>query len=62
MFPLLTISDQAHSTGVFGDKGKGLVNEKGIEEACFIQLHTFSKGLGSIGGKQCSRGERIWRD
>lgn len=50
--------DQAHSSGVYGHEGKGLANAMGVEEACFIQLHTFSKGLGTIGGKKAYETER----
>jgi 8-amino-7-oxononanoate synthase len=44
------IVDEAHSTGVFGDKGKGLVNAMKLEEFVFARLVTFGKAYGSHGG------------
>jgi len=44
------IVDEAHSTGVFGDKGKGLVNALKLEEFVFARLVTFGKAYGSHGG------------
>lgn len=42
--------DEAHSLGIYGDNGRGLVEAQGItEEADFI-VGTFSKSLGSTGG------------
>ncbi|KAK3845347.1 MAG: 8-amino-7-oxononanoate synthase [Linnemannia gamsii] len=43
------IVDEAHATGVFGDQGRGLVNELGLESRVFARLHTFSKALASNG-------------
>ena len=44
------IVDEAHSSGVFGKKGKGLVNELNLEESVFARLVTFGKAYGSHGG------------
>ncbi|KAF9134068.1 hypothetical protein BG015_003462 [Linnemannia schmuckeri] len=44
------IVDEAHATGVFGEQGRGLVNELGLESRVFARLHTFSKALASNGG------------
>ncbi len=44
------IVDEAHSTGVFGDKGKGRVNELNLEKNVFARLITFGKAFGSHGG------------
>ncbi len=44
------IVDEAHSTGVFSDKGKGLVNAVKLEEFVFARLVTFGKAYGSHGG------------
>src|SRR4029078_11349683 len=42
--------DEAHSLGVLGDKGRGLVEEVGVlADADFI-VGTFSKSLGGAGG------------
>lgn len=45
------IVDEAHSTGLFGDKGRGLVCELGLEGRVFARLHTFGKALSALGGK-----------
>lgn len=45
------IVDEAHATGIYGDKGSGRVCELGLEEKVFIRLHTFGKALASSGGK-----------
>ncbi|PVH93500.1 putative aminotransferase [Periconia macrospinosa] len=43
------VVDEAHSTGVIGPYGKGLVCELGVEDDIAIRLHTFGKALGSTG-------------
>ncbi|KAI5848005.1 8-amino-7-oxononanoate synthase [Tricharina praecox] len=43
------IVDEAHSTGVYGDMGRGLVCELGLEEKVFARLHTFGKALACNG-------------
>jgi len=43
------IVDEAHSTGVFGTNGRGLVNEFGLEKRVFARVHTFGKALGCHG-------------
>jgi 8-amino-7-oxononanoate synthase len=45
------VVDEAHSTGLFGDKGRGLVCELGLETRVFARLHTFGKALSALGGK-----------
>ena len=42
--------DEAHSTGVVGPKGAGLVCELGLEREVAIRLHTFGKALSASGG------------
>lgn len=44
------IVDEAHSNGVFGPKGRGLVSELGLEEKITVRLHTFGKALACNGG------------
>lgn len=44
------IIDEAHSTGLIGPKGTGLVCALGLENEFAIRLHTFGKALGSHGG------------
>jgi 8-amino-7-oxononanoate synthase len=43
------IVDEAHATGVVGDKGEGLVQSAGLENACFARIHTFGKAVGCHG-------------
>lgn len=43
------IVDEAHATGVFGQQGRGLVNEYGLEDKVFARVHTFGKALGAHG-------------
>ena len=43
--------DEAHSTGLMGPQGRGLVSALKLEERFAIRLHPFSKALGSHGGK-----------
>ena len=44
------IIDEAHSTGVIGPKGAGLICRLGLEKEMAIRVHTFGKALGSHGG------------
>ncbi|KAI0648680.1 PLP-dependent transferase [Trametes meyenii] len=43
------IVDEAHSTGVYGPQGKGLVAALGLEDRIFARLHTFGKALAATG-------------
>lgn len=43
------IVDEAHATGVFGEKGEGKVVELGLEKNVFARVHTFGKALGCHG-------------
>nr|OQO20902.1 hypothetical protein B0A51_10568 [Rachicladosporium sp. CCFEE 5018] len=43
------IVDEAHSTGVFGSRGSGLVCELGLEKEVLVRLHTFGKALACNG-------------
>jgi 8-amino-7-oxononanoate synthase len=43
------IVDEAHATGVFGEQGRGLVNQFGLEQHVFARVHTFGKAMGSHG-------------
>lgn len=45
------VIDEAHSTGVIGPRGAGLVAALGIERDVAIRLHMSSKALGSTGGR-----------
>ncbi|KAH7144800.1 pyridoxal phosphate-dependent transferase [Fusarium sp. MPI-SDFR-AT-0072] len=43
------IVDEAHSTGIFGHQGRGLVCELNLEKEIFARLHTFGKAMSSFG-------------
>ncbi len=43
------IVDEAHASGVFGEKGVGLLQELGLERQVFARIHTFGKALGCHG-------------
>jgi len=43
------IVDEAHATGVFGEKGKGLVQALNLEQEVFAKVVTFGKALGCHG-------------
>lgn len=44
------VVDEAHSTGVYGPQGRGLVAALGLEDRIFARLHTFGKALAATGG------------
>ncbi|QHS63583.1 aminotransferase class I/II-fold pyridoxal phosphate-dependent enzyme [Chitinophaga agri] len=43
------IVDEAHATGVVGERGEGLVQHLRLQEACFARVHTFGKAVGCHG-------------
>ncbi|RKO66552.1 8-amino-7-oxononanoate synthase [Desulfofundulus salinus] len=49
-FQALLMVDDAHATGILGDKGAGTVEYFGLEKRGIIQMGTLSKALGSEGG------------
>ncbi len=54
------IVDEAHSTGVYGDVGGGLLVEKGLHEEVFARIYTFGKGMGVHGACVC--GDKVLTD
>ena len=55
VFPDANISfiiDEAHSMGVIGKGGRGLVNELGLEKEFAVRMHTYGKALATSGGGQ----------
>lgn len=45
----LLIVDEAHATGVVGERGEGLVQALRLESRCFARVHTFGKAVGCHG-------------
>lgn len=43
------VIDEAHATGVLGEKGEGLVQLLGLQEQVFARVHTFGKACGTHG-------------
>jgi 8-amino-7-oxononanoate synthase len=43
------IVDEAHATGVIGERGEGVVQQLGLQNHCFARIHTFGKALGCHG-------------
>lgn len=46
---LYLVVDEAHTNGIYGAKGEGLVSELRLEDAVFARILTFGKALGSQG-------------
>ena len=44
------VVDEAHTTGLYGEKGRGFVSMLGLERRVHTVLHTFGKACGFIGG------------
>lgn len=58
------IVDEAHATGIFGQRGRGLCCELGLEDRVFARVVTFGKAVGSQGGESSSGSTRLfplWR-
>lgn len=43
------IVDEAHSTGIFGTKGQGIIVDGNLEENIFARVYTFGKAMGCHG-------------
>jgi len=43
------IVDEAHATGVIGQRGEGLVQQLQLQDKCFARVHTFGKAVGCHG-------------
>jgi 8-amino-7-oxononanoate synthase len=54
------IIDEAHSTGVMGDRGSGLTVQLGLESKVPIRVYTFGKAMGIHGA--CVAGSKPVRD
>lgn len=56
-YDIKLIIDEAHSTGVYGPSGAGLLCELGLENSFFARVYTFGKGLGVHGACICGSSE-----
>ncbi|TDZ15441.1 putative 8-amino-7-oxononanoate synthase [Colletotrichum orbiculare MAFF 240422] len=45
----LVVVDEAHSTGLLGERGRGLVCELGLEDRVWGRVHTFGKAMSCAG-------------
>jgi len=52
--------DEAHATGLYGAKRRGLAEESGMEDRIEVQMGTLGKALGAAGGYIC--GARVLID
>ncbi len=43
------IVDEAHATGIVGERGEGYVQALGLQEKVFARIHTFGKAIGCHG-------------
>lgn len=51
--------DEAHSSFIFGENGRGVAQHFGLEDEVDIHMGTFSKALGGIGGYVCADQELV---
>ncbi|MCD3350861.1 8-amino-7-oxononanoate synthase [Clostridium botulinum D/C] len=58
-YNLISMVDEAHSTGVIGKTGRGIVEYYGLKKKPDILMGTLSKAIGSEGGFVCGSNELI---
>ncbi|MFW5878082.1 MAG: glycine C-acetyltransferase [bacterium] len=56
-YNVMTMVDDAHGEGVLGSNGRGIVDHFDLHERVDIEIGTFSKALGTVGG--CVAGSKV---
>lgn len=54
------VLDEAHGTGIFGEKGEGLAVALALEDKIFARVHTFGKAFGGAGA--CVLGSKLLKE